>query len=232
MKIAIMQPYFFPYLGYFQLIQSVDNFVVYDDVNFIKRGWVNRNNILLNNKAQLITIPLLASSQNKLIKDIEIVREDKWKVNLFKTIEQAYRRAPYFTPTLELLESVVFSNTDSISELNIQSIKQTLKYLNIEKKLITSSKKYDNDHLKAQERILNICLIEGSSHYNNLPGGMHLYDKAIFEEHGIVLNFIEPTFKNYKQFNNEFVSGLSMIDILMFNKKEDVKQMLNEYSLQ
>src|SRR5689334_20042887 len=123
MKLAIMQPYFFPYIGYFQLINAVDKFVVYDDVSFINKGWVNRNNILVNGRVSLFTVPLKRASQNKLIKDIELVNEARWKNNFLKTIEHAYKKAPYYKTVFSLISDVIFSERKYITELALLGIK-------------------------------------------------------------------------------------------------------------
>ena len=119
MKIAIMQPYFLPYIGYFQLINAVDKFVIYDDVNFINKGWINRNNILVNGKKHLFQIPLREASQNKLIKEIYIINDTKWKTNLLKTIEQAYKKSPHYKSVCEMIHAILLSDKTKIAELNV-----------------------------------------------------------------------------------------------------------------
>ncbi|MDQ3534602.1 MAG: WbqC family protein, partial [Bacteroidota bacterium] len=122
MRIAIMQPYLFPYIGYFQLINAVDKFVLLDDVNFINKGWINRNKLLINGKSCYFTVPLEKASQNKLIKDILIASDANWKGKLLKSIELAYKKAPHFGQIYTLVEKIIYSNYKTISELVHQSI--------------------------------------------------------------------------------------------------------------
>ena len=148
-----MQPYFFPYISYFQLINTVDKFIIYDDVNYINKGWINRNNILINNSANLIQVPLIAASQNRLIKDILIVDENKWKDKLLKTIYFNYKKAPFFNQIASLLEEVIMSNCNSISDLNYCTILKTCSYLNIETEFIRTSSVYENSNLKGENKV-------------------------------------------------------------------------------
>lgn len=231
MKIAIMQPYFMPYIGYFQLINAVDKFVVLDDVNYINKGWINRNNILLNGKPHLFTIPLEGASQNKKIGDIKVSTEHKWKEKLLKQIELNYKKAPFFSAGFSLFEKTIHSGYQKIAELNCNAIKMICEYLGITTTIVSSGSGYNNQHLKGQERILDICRQEQANNYINPIGGTELYDKTLFLSKGIQLNFLKTLPITYKQFNNEFVPWLSMIDVLMFNSAEEVKLMLNVYSL-
>ena len=231
MTIGIMQPYIFPYVGYFQLINAVDKFIVYDDVAYINKGWINRNNILINGKASLFTLPLISASQNRLIKDIEVDNLEAWSKKFFKTIEQSYKKAPFYQETLTILTQVFQSNPANIGELCTTSLKATCQYLSINTEFVNSSTIYNNQHLKAQERILDICLQEKADHYINPIGGMAIYDKQLFADNKILLNFIKSKPVQYKQFNNEFVPWLSMIDLLMFCPVEAIHTYLKEFEL-
>jgi hypothetical protein len=231
MRLAIMQPYIFPYLGYFQLISAVDKFVIYDDVNYINRGWINRNNILLNSKSFLFGIPLIDASQNKLINEIEIVKDEAWKIKLLKTFDQAYRRAPYFNGIFDLIVNVINSRSLNISDMAFLSIKVVVEYIGIDTEFVNTSNIYDNRNLRGQKRILDICEREKSEHYINPIGGLEIYSKELFEKSNIKLSFLRSMQKSYKQFNAEFVPNLSIIDLLMFNSKESLKEMLEEFEL-
>lgn len=226
-----MQPYIFPYLGYFQLIHGVDKFVIYDDVNFINKGWINRNHILLSGKPFLFGIPLIEASQNRLINEIEIVNERGWRNKFLRTIEQAYRKAPYFEQTRSLVASIVNSDLNFIGQLALLSLKGISKYIGIQTEFVDSSSVYQNRGLKGQERILDICKKETSGHYINPIGGMEIYSADLFNRAGIKLNFIKSGPVEYKQFNNVFVPNLSIIDVLMFNSAESIKAMLELYEL-
>lgn len=229
-KIAIMQPYFFPYIGYWQLINAVDIFVLYDDVNFIKKGWINRNNILLNKSKHLITIPLLNVSQNKHINECIISDDDKIINNIIKTMNLAYRKAPYYNLVFPTLEKII-KTKGSISDLVLKSVLWIKEYLNIDTEIILSSSIGKNNELKGQDKIIEIVKKINGNHYINAIGGQELYDKEIFNNNEIKLNFIKMKEIKYKQFNNEFVPNLSFIDVLMFNSPEEIKNMLGMYEL-
>lgn len=231
MTIGIMQPYIFPYIGYFQLINRVDKFIVYDDVAYINKGWINRNNILINGKASMFTLPLINASQNRLIREIETDNLEAWSRKFLKTIEQSYKKAPFYQETLAMLTQVFQSDPANIAELCTESLKATCQYLGINTEIVDSSVIYKNQHLKAQERILDICLQENADHYINPIGGMAIYDKQLFADNKILLNFIKSKPVKYKQFNNEFVPWLSMIDLLMFCSVEAIHDYLKEFEL-
>lgn len=231
MTIAVMQPYFFPYLGYFQLINIVDKFVLYDDVNYINRGWINRNNFLINGKKHLITIPLKNASQNKKICDIELNFDERWRNKTIKSFEFSYKKAPYYNEVISIIKHVLHINLNTISELNHSSIEQIIKYLNIKTEIIYSSSIYNNENLHGQERILDICKKEKANQYINPIGGIELYDKKAFSQNGIQLNFLKTNIISYKQYDNEFIPHLSIIDILMFNSQSEIKKLLNRYVL-
>ena len=231
MKVSIMQPYFFPYIGYMQLIANSDVFVIYDDVNFIKKGWINRNSILVNNTSYLFSMPLQNVSQNKLINEIFISDLDKWKMDLLKTISSSYKKAPFYQDVYPLIEKII-----SFDELNLaiyiqNSIQNLCAYLNINTKLIMSSEIVKNNGLKGENKIIDICLQLGATQYVNAIGGFELYTKENFRVKNIDLKFIKSENIVYQQFKNEFVPWLSIIDVLMFNNVHDVKQILNQYEL-
>ena len=236
MTLAIMQPYFLPYIGYMQLMNAVDTFVLYDDVAFINRGWVNRNRLLINSQEYLFTVPLKDASQNKRINEVHLADDPKWRSKLLKTVEQGYRKAPFYQAVMPLTEKIVNFTTDSIADLVHFSLVELNQYLGLSTKLVTSSSIYNNVDLKAQTRILDICRQENATRYINPIGGTDLYDKPTFAEAGIELNFIKSKQIEYPQFRrgdgrNEFVPWLSIVDILMFNDIATVKAMLNEYEL-
>lgn len=231
MKLAIMQPYIFPYIGYFQLIKAVDKFVIYDDVNFINRGWINRNRILVNGKDSLFTIPLKEASQNKLINEIEVNWDDAWKSKWLKTLEQSYKKAPFFQQVLPIIEQTLGQEKAIVSEIIVENLKLINAYLGITTEIISSSSIYQNTELKAQTRIVDICLQEKANHYINPIGGIELYQKEVFEEKGIQLNFIKSKPVQYPQLKNEFVPWLSILDVLMFNSVEQIQTFLDSYEL-
>ena len=231
MKVSIMQPYFFPYIGYFQLIANSDVFVIYDDVNFIKKGWINRNTILVNNSPYLFSMPLQNVSQNKLINEIFISDLDKWKMDLLKTISSSYKKAPFYQDVYPLIEKII-----SFDELNLaiyiqNSIQNLCAYLNINTKLIMSSEIVKNNGLKGENKIIDICLQLGATQYVNAIGGFELYTKENFRVKNIDLKFIKSEDIVYQQFKNEFKPWLSIIDVIMFNSVEDTRMLLNKFEL-
>lgn len=231
MILGIMQPYLFPYIGYFQLIKAVDKFVIYDDVNYINRGWINRNRILVGGEAFQFTVPLKDASQNKMIHEIEIIKDDSWKKKLLKTIQQSYQKAPHFQEVYTLLQAIINQEHKTIAALNLVALVKICEYIKLSTEIVSSSTIYQNSELKASERILDICRQEKVDGYINAIGGMELYDKNKFEAAGIKLNFIKSLPVSYRQVKNAFIPWLSIIDILMFNDYNDISGFLDQYEL-
>jgi len=228
MTLAIMQPYLFPYIGYWQLIEAVDTFVIYDDVNFIKQGYINRNNILSNGNKQTFTLELIGASSNKLINEILVGRNVK---KLLKTIKQNYIKAPYFKDTFPVIENILNNKEKNLARFVGYSLQKLSYYLDIDTKFIYSSDIEKDNTLKGQDKVLTICNILKADKYINAIGGQKLYSKEIFKKNGIELNFLKSELIEYKQFKNDFIPNLSIIDILMFNNKDNIKKMLKRYEL-
>jgi hypothetical protein len=228
MKLGIMQPYFMPYLGYWQLMAAVDTYVVYDDVNYIKGGWVARNNILLNGQKHMFTITLNGASPNKLFNEITI--KDDFK-KFSRLIESAYRKAPYYYDVVTLLDKIYNYKDKSLGAFMLNSFQVILDYLGIKTKLILSSSLNKDNNLRGKDKVKSICRLLDADAYYNAIGGQELYEKDDFKHSGIELFFLKSNLSQYTQFSNEFVSGLSMIDILMFNSPNEINNMLNEYQL-
>ena len=231
MKTVIMQPYLFPYLGYWQMISSADIFVLFDDVNFIKRGWINRNNILLNGTAHLFTLPLIEATQNKLINEISVTHDDKEKQKILKTMEAAYKKAPYFSEVFPIINDVFTYKHHNLKQFLLHQFKVVFSFLGIGTKLLCSSDIDKNNTLKAQDKIIDICHRLNTTHYVNAIGGQKLYDRERFAQEHMKLSFIKMRDIRYPQFKNEFVPCLSIIDVLMFNDQENVRHLLTEYDL-
>lgn len=231
-NIAVMQPYFFPYIGYFQLINAVDEFIFYDDVDFIKNGWINRNRVLINGDAKYMTIPCKDVSSNKLIKNIKHGLNEKTKNKLLKKVRFTYSQAPFFEKVFDLISNVLSNTSELVSDLAIQSVKQTSHYLGIDVHFMKSSESFSNQSLDAADRLIDICKARGASRYVNPIGGQKLYDKGYFRKKGITLQFLEPSIQKYIQFNNEFVPALSIIDVMMFNSSNKItSELLNTYRI-
>ncbi len=224
--IAIMQPYFLPYFGYFQLINAVDTFVLYNDVQFIKQGWINRNRIIINNNAQFITVPLLKVSSNKKINETEInhAQFSFWLSKLSKTLQQSYKKAINLDMGIDLLNTINNSVKEfsTIDQLNKFVIKQICQYLDISTMIEDSSILFNNSSLKGQDRILDICKELSSERYINAIGGKELYSKEAFLSKGIELGFInselEPESFSY-----------SILHAIMLEDKDQLKRKLNSY---
>ena len=228
MKLGIMQPYFMPYIGYWQLMATVDIYVVYDDVNYIKGGWVSRNNILLNGQKHMFTITLNGASPNKLFNEITI--KDDFK-KFSRLIESAYKKAPYYVEVCTLLDRIYSYEDRSLGAFMMNSFQVVLDYLEIDTKLILSSSIEKDNSLKAKDKVKHICHLLGADTYYNAIGGQELYDKDNFKADGIDLQFVKTDLTSYVQFKNEFVPGLSIIDVLMFNSPDETNTMLKQFTL-
>jgi hypothetical protein len=231
MKLAVMQPYFLPYIGYFQLLAAVDKFVVLDDVNYINRGWVNRNRLLLNGSAHTFTVPLRGASQNRLICDLELVSERSWRAKLIRTIRLAYGQAMCYAQASALIEGIVNYPSVRLDEYLLNSIREIVRYLSLKVEIVSTSRVYKNEHLKGQERILDICRQERADVYINPIGGVSLYDRARFLVQGVQLYFLRSRPITYPQGKGEFVPWLSIMDVLMFNEPSAVGNLLAEMDL-
>jgi hypothetical protein len=231
MKLAIMQPYFFPYIGYWQLIYAVDRFVIYDDVNFIKKGWINRNRILINGEPGYITIPLVGASQNKRICDIEMQTSAHWRNKMLKSIEFNYRKSPFFDEIFGEINRLISNPATNLAQFLAQSLEDIATLLGISTEFVRSSRDYGNSSLRGQDRILDICDREGATSYINAPGGQALYDTASFANANIDLCFSSGRISPYPQRAGEFVPNLSIIDALMEVGVSGVCERLREFDL-
>lgn len=228
MTLGIMQPYFMPYIGYWQLMAAVDEYVVYDDVNYIKGGWVSRNRILMSGKPYMFTIKLNGASPNKLFNEIEI--RDNF-VKFRKMLQSCYAKAPYFNETMQLMEQVYNCESRDLGHFMLNQFQIVLDYLFCKTKLILSSDLLKDNTLKGADKVKHICNLLHADTYYNAIGGKELYDKLDFAEQGVDLKFVQTLPIQYKQFNNVFQPNLSLIDVLMFNSREEVQQLLNQYKL-
>lgn len=223
MKLAIMQPYFLPYIGYFQLIASVDRFVVYDNIKYTKRGWINRNRLLLDARDVTFSIPLKNASDSLNIEDREIAadfRRDK----LVHQFLGAYRRAPYFAEVMPLVEEIVRFEDPNLFKFLHHSIVTMCSHLDIQTDIVVSSQVAMDHGLKGQGRVLAVCAALGATTYVNAIGGVELYSKAAFAQENVELMFLRSLPVEYPQFGAPFVPWLSTIDVLMFNSIETVQQ--------
>jgi hypothetical protein len=235
MTVAIMQPYFFPYLGYFQLISAVDKWVVFDTPQYIRHGWINRNRILKpdRNDFQYINVPLKKHPREASINEVQIAETGNWRVKLLGQLEHYKKVAPFFLSTIEIVNQSIDIVTNSIVELNCNVLKIICDYLGIRFNYEVYSAmnlKHENPQ-HAGEWALHISSALGAKSYINPPGGVELFDKSQFDKAGIKLHFIEPQLRQYNQKNDLFIPGLSIIDVLMFNGVTHIKDEINKFKI-
>jgi WbqC-like protein len=227
-----MQPYLFPYIGYFQLMHAVDRFVVADDLTFIKQGWINRNRLLINGAPAYFTVPLKRHPADAPINTVDIDdRGTRWRTRMLKTVENFYRRTPSFDAVFPMVERVIAGPFTKVADLARASLREVCAYLAIPTTVVDSSSRYGNAHLKGQDRVIDTCRLEGATEYVNAPGGRALYTPQVFLAHGIRLHFVCAELAEYPQFGGPFVPGLSIIDVLMFNTPAAARELLTRYHL-
>jgi len=230
-NLAIMQPYFFPYIGYWQLIHAVDRFVIYDDVNYIKGGWINRNRILINGEPAYITVPLHQSSSYKRICDIALQASPIWRDKMVKAVEMTYRQSPLFAEVFPVIEQLIRHEVDNLSDYLAYQLQTLATFMNITTEFVVTSRCYENNDLSGQERLLDICRREGATTYINPQGGQALYDVEAFRNVAIDLRFIIMRPLPYKQRSGGFIPYLSIIDALMEIGPIEIKHHLDASDL-
>ena len=228
-----MQPYFFPYIGYFHLIKSVDEFVIYDNIQYTKKGWINRNRILSNGEDKILTIPIKKDSDYLNIQDRIIA--DSWgndKNKLLNIINNSYKKSPQFNNIFPIVHECLSSLEVNLFKFILNSLTILNSYLEIKTKIITSSDINIDHSLKSQDKVMAICKNLKATTYINAIGGQELYNVEDFSNKDIKLKFIKSNPLVYKQYKNEFIPWLSILDVLFFNDKKDIiKYLNNEYSL-
>lgn len=232
MKAAIMQPYFCPYIGYFQLISSVDSFVVYDDIQYTKKGWFNRNRLLLDGKETLFTIPLKKESDFLNVCERHLADDSlKARNKTLARIAQSYRRAPCFELVMGVVEKIFLFEGQNFFEFIHYSLRELCRELDIDTEIIVSSILTVPENLKGQERVISTCKTLDADTYINAIGGQALYSKDAFAAEGIELSFIRSRPIVYQQLGSEHIPWLSIIDVMMFNDRETISGFLKEYEL-
>ena len=231
MKLAIMQPYFFPYVGYWQLINAVDKYIIYDDVNFIKGGWINRNKILMNGEDKQINLQMHNASPNKLINEVEVLGNIVYNKKLLKTLESNYGKAPYFSDAFPVINNIITLEEKNLAKYLESSIRLVCKYLSINTEILVSSEIKKNNELRGQDKVIEICKILEADEYINAIGGQDIYSREDFDAQRILLRFLKTGKIIYRQLMNDFVPNLSIIDVMMFNSPEQIKELLEIYEL-
>ncbi|MCA9047568.1 MAG: WbqC family protein [Planctomycetaceae bacterium] len=236
--VSVMQPYLFPYIGYFQLMAASDRFVIYDDVAFIRQGWINANRILVSARPHRFTVPISHASSFRLICEtpVDATAYHRWRKRFLMTLQTNYAQCRCFRTAFSLVADVLHdSNATTIDNLARRSLLATAGYLGLACHIRESSRSYGNSQLHGVERVIDICLLEGADCYLNLPGGRSLYHPEPFTAHGMELWFLEPVFRTYDQTTGlprqgpgatEFIPGLSIIDVLMRHTAAEIRDML------
>ncbi|WAK00575.1 WbqC family protein [Methylobacter sp. YRD-M1] len=231
MIVTIMQPYLFPYIGYFQLLECSDIFVVGDDMQYIKGGWINRNRILVNQEPSWLTLPVQGNSADLAINQRYYVESQTVRSKILRRIECAYRKAQYFKDIYPVIADIMNFGSNNVSEFNTNAIRRLANLLNIQCRILVSSELEKNNSLKCQDRVIETNRCVGASHYINPIGGMALYKERDFLKFGIELSFLRPDNVQYHQFAESFVPSLSIIDVLMFCSLDEVRRLLKQYQL-
>jgi hypothetical protein len=225
MKVAIMQPYFFPYIGYFQLIESVDLFILYDNIKYTKKGWINRNRFLRNGADSVFSVPLRKDSDFLDVKD-RAVADDFDRGKLVNQLREAYWRAPHFDQAFTVVEKSVMSPRENLFEYIHDSVVEVCRYLGISARIVPSSSLAIDPAQKGKDRVLALCKAVGASGYVNAIGGQKLYSREQFDELGVELRFLKSHAITYPQFGGPFVPWLSIIDVMMFNSVSRIREFL------
>ncbi|MGJ0430649.1 WbqC family protein [Methylobacter sp.] len=231
MIVTIMQPYLFPYIGYFQLLECSDIFVVGDDVQYIKGGWINRNRILVNQEPCWLTFPVQGDSADLPINQRHYVESQNVRSKILRRIECAYRKTPYFKDIYPVIADIMSFGSSNVSEFNTNAIRRLASLLNIQCRILVASELEKDNSLKCQDRVIETNRCVGSSHYINPIGGMALYKERDFLKFGIELSFIRSDAIHYHQFAEPFVPSLSIIDVLMFCPLDEIRKFLKQYQL-
>ncbi|WP_022760637.1 WbqC family protein [Butyrivibrio sp. AD3002] len=239
MKLGIHQPYFFPYIGYWQLMNAVDEYVIADNLNYMKQGYINRNQILMNGEAQYFRIPVHKPSQNKLINETEIAFDENELIKMLNTIQSAYAKAPNFESVYEHVKNILeFGLTDEGKNIAVfleNAIRKTAAELGIKTPIYLASKDVILDGTyKREHYVVESCKNRGATEYYNAIGGTKLYCQKFFRENGLGLKFLKAREDiTYTQLGGkEFVPNLSIIDIMMFCTKEQIAEILTQFTLE
>ncbi len=231
-----MQPYTFPYIGYFQLINYVDKWVVFDDTQYISKGWVNRNRILhpdSKKEWQYFTIPVKKHSRKSKIQDIEINTELNWKDELLGKLSHYKKKAPFYMETVDFLGDCISTNDYKLSEWTVHTLKSTCDYLDLSFDYsIFSKMDINTENIEhAGEWALRISDAIGVDEYVNPPSGYRIFKENEFLEKNIKLRFLKPNLTPYIQRRSSFTAGLSIIDVLICNDKNQIREMLMEHEI-
>lgn len=235
MRLAAMQPYFFPYLGYFSLLENADQFVVFDPVQYIRHGWINRNRILKpsGQQAQYIHVPVAKHARATPIRDIRIATGKHWKKRIFGQIRHYQKQAPYYKDVFPLIEDALQLETDRIVDLNVHCLSTLCRVLEIECEFILFEQIEPDMPPVNQpgEWALSMASVTGADCYVNPVGGVEIFDAHLFKQSRIGLEFLQNNLDEYSQRNESFIPGLSILDVLMFNGFEETNKLIQSYRI-
>jgi hypothetical protein len=229
MIVAIMQPYFFPYIGYFQLMSAVDTFVIYDDVQYINRGWVNRNRIASRGLVQWLTMPVSKAPREWPINKRHYVDDSKVRARLVEKVQRTYSQSAFFDAVFPELEDLINYADCNVARHNANSLTSLARKLGVDCRVVKSSEIEKPSGLKGAAKIIDICDRIGARHYINSIGGRLLYDANEFRRRSIELLFLETQVP--PQQLSVGPQYLSIIDSLMREGPVASRQALAEYRL-
>jgi hypothetical protein len=228
-KISIMQPYFLPYIGYWQLIKNADEFIVYDAIKYTKKGWINRNRFLSNGTDKIFSLPLKSASDYLNIRDRELALNFN-PDDLVKQFEGAYKKAPYFKDHFSVIESILYYKKMNLFIYLLHSIQKICTFLDIKTPIIISSDiQSEHESLGGQDKVINLCTSRNANSYINPIGGIDLYNKDDFLMHGITLSFLRARVLDYKCFENNAIPHMSILDVMMFCSRDQIVSYLHEF---
>lgn len=225
-----MQPYFLPYIGYWQLLAAVDRFVVYDNIQYTKKGWINRNRFLRNGSDAFFTVPLKNASDALDVKE-RVLADDFDPRSILNPLAAAYRKAPFFADVFPMLETIVTAAPRNLFEYLHHSLVMIAAYLDIATPIVVSSTVSIDHGLKSERKVLALCEALAADRYLNPAGGRDLYSASTFAEHGVALQLLRSRPPVYRQYDNPFVPSLSIVDVMMFNSRDAVRGMLGDFDL-
>lgn len=230
MKAGIMQPYFLPYIGYFQLIQAVDVFVLYDNIKYTKRGWINRNRYLAAGRERPFSLPLKKDSDYLDVRE-RLLADDFDPAKILNGIQEAYRKAPCFQSAMPVLRDILLYEDRNLFSYILHAVTRICRHLGIDTSIVISSQVPADHNLAGEQRVIAICQALGADTYINPPGGRTLYNSEHFAENGLRLKFIDPVLRPYPQLASHFSAGLSVIDVIMNNDHQMLTELLSHYSI-
>nr|WP_215144880.1 WbqC family protein [Exiguobacterium qingdaonense] len=226
-----MQPYYFPYLGYFQLMNAVDTFVILDDVQFVKRGWIHRNRILLEGDVKHIHMKIDHMTQHRQICEHNRLIDPTHDRYQLRLLTHAYKNAPYYEDVMPMIERIMKDKEPNVAVYLERLLVEVRDYLGLDTKLLVASSLDYDKSLKREHLVMEVCRYLNTDHYINAIGGQALYEKEMFEKSGVPLDFIKMNQIEYPQYHHPFMADLSIIDVMMFNSKEQTRDLLDAYTL-